>query len=167
LRGQLTPACGALWQPIYDALAQPMPATDGAVDPRRPGQRLHDAHEEAARRLLRADLPDCGGVPTTALITMTIEDLLRQAGTATTGHGDPITVRQALDLAGDGQFVGVVIDANGGVLDYGRARRIVPAAMRMALITRDGGCTFPGCDRPPAWTQLITLLTGPTVARPP
>jgi hypothetical protein len=33
----------------------------------------------------------------------------------------------------------------------GRARRLVPAAMRKALIARDLGCAFPGCDRPASW----------------
>jgi hypothetical protein len=29
----------------------------------------------------------------------------------------------------------------------------VPPAMRLALIARDKGCTLPGCDRPPAYTE--------------
>ena len=24
---------------------------------------------------------------------------------------------------------------------------------RLAMADRDGGCTYPGCDRPPAWTE--------------
>jgi len=26
-------------------------------------------------------------------------------------------------------------------------------AQRLAMADRDGGCTYPGCDRPPAWTE--------------
>jgi hypothetical protein len=35
--------------------------------------------------------------------------------------------------------------------DVGRASYTVPAPMRRALIVRDKGCAFPGCDRPPSW----------------
>jgi hypothetical protein len=31
--------------------------------------------------------------------------------------------------------------------------RLVPATLRRILVARDGGCVFPGCDRPPAYTQ--------------
>jgi hypothetical protein len=40
--------------------------------------------------------------------------------------------------------------AGGEPLDVGRARRTVPLGIRRALVARDGGCSFPGCDRPPA-----------------
>ena len=38
-------------------------------------------------------------------------------------------------------------------LSVGRAARTIPAAIRTALVLRDQGCRFPGCDRPPAWTD--------------
>jgi hypothetical protein len=38
-------------------------------------------------------------------------------------------------------------------LSVGRATRTVPAPIRTALSLRDGGCRFPGCDRPPEWTD--------------
>ena len=38
-------------------------------------------------------------------------------------------------------------------LSVGRATRTVPAHIRTALHLRDQGCRFPGCDRPPAWTD--------------
>ena len=37
------------------------------------------------------------------------------------------------------------------VLNLGRARRLFTGAVRRALILRDGGCAFPGCDRPHRW----------------
>jgi hypothetical protein len=39
-------------------------------------------------------------------------------------------------------------------LDVGRSRRTIPPAIRRAVIARDGGCRFPGCDRPPGWCQI-------------
>jgi hypothetical protein len=38
-------------------------------------------------------------------------------------------------------------------LDIGRETRTIPAAIRKALVHRDGGCSFPTCDRPPQWTD--------------
>ena len=38
-------------------------------------------------------------------------------------------------------------------LSVGRATRTIPASIRTALNLRDQGCRFPGCDRPPAWTD--------------
>jgi hypothetical protein len=42
-------------------------------------------------------------------------------------------------------------------LEVGRATRVVSAAQRTALGVRDGGCVFPGCDRPPAWCDAHHL----------
>jgi Domain of unknown function (DUF222)/HNH endonuclease len=42
-------------------------------------------------------------------------------------------------------------------LEVGRATRVVSAAQRVALAVRDGGCRYPGCDRPPAWCDAHHL----------
>jgi Domain of unknown function (DUF222)/HNH endonuclease len=42
-------------------------------------------------------------------------------------------------------------------LEVGRATRVVSPAQRTALGVRDGGCVFPGCDRPPAWCEAHHL----------
>ena len=42
-------------------------------------------------------------------------------------------------------------------LDVGRATRVVQPAQRSALAVRDGGCVFPGCDRPLAWCDAHHL----------
>ena len=42
-------------------------------------------------------------------------------------------------------------------LDVGRTSRVVTPAQRVALAVRDGGCVFPGCDRPLAWCEAHHL----------
>jgi hypothetical protein len=42
-------------------------------------------------------------------------------------------------------------------LEVGRATRVISAAQRTALAVRDGGCRFPGCDRPLAWCEAHHL----------
>jgi hypothetical protein len=43
-------------------------------------------------------------------------------------------------------------------LDVGRTTRVVQPAQRVALAVRDGGCIFPGCDRPLAWCEAHHLV---------
>jgi hypothetical protein len=42
-------------------------------------------------------------------------------------------------------------------LDVGRTSRVVQPGQRAALAVRDGGCGFPGCDRPLAWCEAHHL----------
>lgn len=37
------------------------------------------------------------------------------------------------------------------ILEYGRATRTVPRPLFRLLVVRDGGCRYPGCDRPVSW----------------
>jgi len=65
--------------------------------------------------------------------------------------GTPLSPESTRRLGCDAWLVVAIIDSAGALLDIGRRSRIVPAAMRRALIVRDGGCAFPGCGRPPSW----------------
>jgi hypothetical protein len=159
LRGRLTAAALAVWQTIFDSLAAPAPAADGTRDPRTAGQRRHDALLDAGLRLLRsADLPDCGGAPVTVVATLTEEQLRERAGYATTGHGDPISVAGLLALAAEADVIPVVLNDAGGVMSYGRTRRLASPAQRRALTARDRGCCFPQCTRPAAWTEAHHVI---------
>ena len=42
----------------------------------------------------------------------------------------------------------------GEVLDIGRLCREWTPPIRRAVVNRDGGCVFPGCDRPPSWCEI-------------
>ncbi|GAA4119743.1 hypothetical protein GCM10022415_20230 [Knoellia locipacati] len=67
----------------------------------------------------------------------------------------PSVVRQ---LACDADLIPVVLGADGEVVDLGRATRLYTRAQRRALWHRDGGCTYPGCTAPAAWTQAHHLV---------
>jgi len=47
--------------------------------------------------------------------------------------------------------------ARSELLELGRTTRVVSPAQRAALAVRDGGCVFPGCDRPLAWCDAHHL----------
>jgi hypothetical protein len=146
VRAHLSPACYALWETVLEPLARRRPDDGCGPDPRTPGQRRHDALEDAAKRLLRTgELPSTAGVATTLMITMTLDQLETRAGQATTHHGGHISIGEALRLAADGKALPVVLNDAGGILAYGRARRLASPAQRLALMARDKGCTFPQC----------------------
>src|SRR3989442_10576318 len=133
VRAHLTPACYALWETILEPLARKRPDDGCGPDLRSPGQRRHDALEDAAKRLLRTgELPSTAGVVTTLLITMTLHQLETRAGQATTGHGGQISIAEALRLAADGKALPGGLNAAGGIPAYGPARRPASPAHRPA-----------------------------------
>lgn len=49
--------------------------------------------------------------------------------------------------------VTVTVDRCGNPLDVGREQRLFSGKQRVALAVRDGGCRWPGCDRPPSYCE--------------
>jgi len=52
----------------------------------------------------------------------------------------------------------VLLGADGAILDYGRATREWPSDLYNAIVLRDQGCRFPGCDRPASWCDVHHVL---------
>jgi hypothetical protein len=155
LDGQLTPTCQAIWEAVLTPLAARRPDDALGPDDRTPGQRMHDAFEEAGRRLLKTgDLPDHAGLPAQLIITLTLTDLERRAGRATTHHGGTLSVADALKLAADATLLPTVLSDAGDVLAFGRGRRLASPGQRKALFARDRGCTFPGCHKTAAQSEI-------------
>ena len=153
-RGRWTPALTTAVLTALDPLAAPRPSEVGERDPRSYGQRMHDALLEATKLLLRSgELPQAGGVATTILATVTIDQLRTGLGTTTNAYGHLLPVSELAKLAVEAEIIPVVFDDLGGVLAYGRARRTAPPALRRALAARDKGCIMPGCTRPPSQTE--------------
>ena len=53
----------------------------------------------------------------------------------------------------DSRWFEVTIDGCGNPLDIGRTRRLFDRKQREALAVRDGGCMWPNCLQPPAFTE--------------
>jgi hypothetical protein len=61
----------------------------------------------------------------------------------------PLPRKVAQRLVCDAVFVRVLTKAGSAPLDVGRASRHPTTAIARALLLRDGGCAFPGCETPP------------------
>ena len=137
-------------------LSAPKPV-EGERDLRTSDRRRGDALVALVRRAVGAGDEVGKTNKTTLLLTMDLDALKDRVGAATTvggldagTHLAPETVRR---LACDGSVIPVVLGATGEVLDWGRTVRFFTEAQTRRLWLRDGGCTYPGCDAPPAWTD--------------
>ena len=120
---------------------------------------MHDALLDAGQRLLAAATrPDSGAVPATVLLTLTLDQLETRLGVATTSHRGLITIPAALRLAAEADIIPVVPGDGGGILAHGRTKRHATTKHRRVLAARDRGCSFPGCDAPPQWTQTHHII---------
>jgi len=47
----------------------------------------------------------------------------------------------------------IIFDKDLNPIDVGKLMRLYSKKQKSALAARDGGCMWPGCDRPPSWTE--------------
>ncbi len=72
---------------------------------------------------------------------------------ATTSRGHLLSQSSIDRTLCDAQIERILHGPDSRILDHGRAVRIISPAMKRALIARDRHCRFPGCQRPPWWTE--------------
>ena len=161
-RGTLAPEPAALLRAMIDAGAKPTSTPDQQGDATNPAgldvrsvfQRQGDALAEILRAAADSGVtPIQGGQKPHLIVTIPLAHLESGLGEATLDGGVPITAAQARVLACDAKVIPVVLGGNSEPLDIGRSSRSHTAAMQRALIIRDKGCAFPGCDRPPRYCQ--------------
>ncbi|MGB9281060.1 MAG: DUF222 domain-containing protein, partial [Pseudonocardiaceae bacterium] len=150
LEGYLEPEHSAAFRSLIEQLAGPHPAT-AIPDARTTAQRNADALLEVCG-LARAaeDCPSTAGEPPHLTVTIDWDALRTGLGVATLDYGTHISAAEARRWACDAKIIPLVMGGKSEPLDVGRAMRTVPLAIRRALVARDRGCAFPGCDRPPA-----------------
>lgn len=155
VNGQLDAEGGALLRTAIAALDKPLPD-----ESRTPSQRRADAIVELARRQLREGrLPSVHGQRPHLTLTASAAT----ARCESTEPGDlagvgPISSELVQRLACDASVTHVTVDTAGRPVAVTEASPVVPAPMRTVLSLRDRGCWFPGCDRPPEWTDAHHVL---------
>ncbi|MGW5556108.1 DUF222 domain-containing protein [Micromonospora sp. NPDC003944] len=151
-RLRLTGTLDAETAGLLRAAIDPLTAPSGSDDQRSPGQRRHDALADVCRLSLRtAELPEHGGDSAQIVVTTTYDALAAKLGAGTLDTGLQVTPQTVRRLACDATLLPAVLGGAGQILDVGRQRRLITGPLRRALVLRDKGCTFPGCDRPPRW----------------
>jgi hypothetical protein len=152
---------------------------DRITSPRRGGPRFIDASQRERADSIRDDARTTEQVASdgfTELLTQAASvdrDVLVGSGTPAvrvlvvatdlethSGHGviegshEPVSIATVERLTCASGFQAITVDpTDGQVLNLGRGQRLFSPAQRVALAVRDGGCLWPGCDRPPSWTE--------------
>ena len=70
------------------------------------------------------------------------------------GTHDTICGEEVRRMCCDAELNRVVTRGKSTILDYGTTTRLASDAQYYALVARDGGCRWPGCDRPPGWCEV-------------
>ena len=134
-------------------------------DPRSNEQLAYDLFVDILRAGALAKAEDVFGTKEAGVRLVTIKDAATGAAARrdafgrliATAHSDDgalvipgSVLERALCATGT---VPVTVDTSGNPLDVGREARLYSPKQRLALAVRDGGCMWPGCDRPPAYCE--------------
>jgi hypothetical protein len=183
INGALAPEQGAVVRTALEVLCETgyrtergerLAAAHGHDDAPTPAQRRADALVDLARRYLdRGDVPEVMGLRPHVEVTVQAGSLEAPRGEPGHSPGElrgagPISTEAVRRIACDARVTGFTVDCDGRPVSYGRTRRTIPGGLRRYLNLRDGGCVFPGCDRPVQWCEAHHLVHwahgGPTDA---
>ena len=167
LSGLLDPESAVVVVATFDAITSPRRggprfvdpnARDYAdrltIDPRTTEQVAADAFVELIR-LGGTAAPEIVGAQRPAVrVIVTDHDLHRRAGHGSfEGQRIPVSIPTIERQICDRGIIPIHFDDAGRALSLGRTQRLFTSRQKIALAVRDGGCRFPGCDRPPSWCE--------------
>ncbi len=159
IHARVSRAVGMRLRTLLDSLAQPRKLSAEDKGRKAPYDRLLG---QAFARVIETydvdQLPRHGGHGTTVFITMSVEDLRNDLGTAALGFdGEQITAAEARRMACNADLVPVVLGTDSEILDFGRTARLAYPVQHRALRLRDKCCQAEDCDAPAAWTEAHHL----------
>lgn len=173
MSGLLDPESAAIVTAAYDAATSPrrggprfvdasarQRADEIVADTRSTEQIAVDTFVQLIALATAADPGELLGVrrpPVTVLVTE--GDLREQRGAARLeGQSAAVSIATVQRQICEVGVTPVLFDDDGRVLNLGRTQRPFSARQRTALAARDGGCRFPGCERPPSWCEAHHIV---------
>ncbi|CAM5785932.1 DUF222 domain-containing protein [Cellulomonas persica] len=143
-----------------------------ADDERTSEQRRADALDTLATDLLASPKNAAGAVvppqvsvivtePTWLALTAALRsgdrtplaERLRGLPPVTDEDGRPLPPSAVAQLVCDSALTRIVVDAQGTPVDLGRTTRLITNEVRRAVVARDGGCAWNGCDAVARWCE--------------
>ena len=168
ITGLLDPESAAVIVSAYDAATSPRRGGPRFVDldaASRADAIVHDARstEQIAVdtivelvRLGTTTAPDhvLGAKKPAVRMVVAERDLRTHVGSGRIqGQTQPISIDTLERNICEVGVIPVAFDTDGHVVNVGRSKRTFTPRQRVGLEVRDGGCRFPGCDRPPSWCE--------------
>ena len=157
VKGYFDPVAAATLKTAVFALAKP----NGARDTRRFERRLADALVEiAAHALDIGAVPGSLGTRTHLQLTASVETVMGLDGSpgGVLEYGGAVTATTVQRLACDAGIRRILLGPTSAVIEVGRELRLPGVAARAALQARAGGCEWPKCDRPVAFTNAHHMV---------
>ncbi len=159
-RGSLPVADGETFMRLIDSYKAAQQRGDDLIDPQAeylsPGMRRADALVALLNHHQQESLaPNHGGDRPRVVISVKYENLVAAAqhhgvlDAHLVGSGERLPAGVLRQMLCDADILPVVLGGASQVLDVGRTQRLATPPIRAALELRDGGCVFPGCDKPP------------------
>ncbi|WP_104081827.1 HNH endonuclease signature motif containing protein [Cryobacterium sp. Y11] len=168
----MAPEQGEMWIATYDALTSPRRGGVRFVDPERTkwAQSVKDDPRTVAQNTDETPTDTRAGSATGGATGGEASRMREpRLSTPTTpsqepsithpvfgyieGNPAPISAQSIDRHLCDTGYLGILFSHTGQPLNVGRDQRLFNREQRRALAARDGGCCWPGCEQPPAWTE--------------
>jgi hypothetical protein len=158
--GDLDPETGETLLTALQAVLDAETRSSDGPDGRTPAQRRADALGEVCRQWLdRAERPTVAGERPHVTVTVDVDSLRNGDGTTSEiDHVGPVDRETARRMACDASIRRVVMAGRSEPLDVGRRTPVISPGLRRAVVIRDRGCRFPGCDRPHTWCDAHHVI---------
>ena len=91
-------------------------------------------------------------------VTIDLDALQRDVAVGQLDTGGLLTPEATRRIGCDAAILPAILDSASVPIDIGRTRRTYTGAARTAVLLRDRGCAFPGCERPPRWTDIHHIV---------
>jgi hypothetical protein len=124
-------------------------------DTRTNEQVLADGFVQVFRNGIGADPAVVPGAQRAAVRVVVSQKVIEERGGSAflEASSTPIGFSRLESHLCDGSTVGVMFDDDGQCVNVGREQRLFTPRQRIGLSVRDAGCRFPGCEKPPSWTE--------------